>query len=223
MSPQTRRKRRFLLEHPFCCFCGGTRPATTIDHVPPKVCFPVGLCPEGFEFPACKQCNNGTSKFDTIFGFYSLLQDFSELNRTLEDHKRREKLRNEITRRYPDALPDPATVEPVHRVGRLYAPKPVAFSIKPPPVVNEAMDVIADKLTHALYYREMKAIVTTKHRFFVARVQIQQEGADKLTAFLKNFLPDLEVGARSNLCVCCSVWLRVDVLGYGPRTGSKAR
>ena len=34
------KKKLFFAKHPYCCFCGGTKPATTLDHVPPKACFP---------------------------------------------------------------------------------------------------------------------------------------------------------------------------------------
>ena len=156
MSQRASRKARFLREHPLCCFCGGTRPATTLDHVPPKACFQLGFCPEEFEFPSCSLCNNGTSKHDTIFGLYSMLLDFNEDNRTHADRERLEKLRDEIARRYPDALPDPASREPIYRAGRIIIPSPVAISVSTKPLVKEAMKTIGEKLAHALYYREMK-------------------------------------------------------------------
>lgn len=199
MSPKISRKARILREHPVCCFCGGVRAAITLDHVPPKACFPRGFWPEGFEFPACKRCNNGTSMYDTIFGFYSMLHDFNEGNRTPEDRKRCEELRKEIAGRYPEALPDPATGEPVQRVGSIVTPYPVAFSVKTPLVADQAMNAIGEKLAHDLYYREMKAIVKARHKFFVVRDQIQRAGAENLTAFLKRLLPDLRVGSRSNI------------------------
>ena len=81
MGQSRLKKERFHKDHPFCCFCGGARPATTIDHVPPRACFPRGLMPEGFEFPSCKECNEGTSKQDMIFGFTASLVDFNDANR----------------------------------------------------------------------------------------------------------------------------------------------
>jgi hypothetical protein len=134
MSQGASRKARFLKEHPLCCFCGGTRTATTLDHVPPKACFPLGFWPEEFEFPSCNLCNNGTSKRDTIFGFYSMLLDFNEDNRTHADRERLEKLRDEIARRYPDALPDPASREPIYRAGHIITPSPVAISVSTKPI-----------------------------------------------------------------------------------------
>jgi len=199
MSQRASRKARFLREHPLCCFCGGTRSATTLDHVPPKACFPLGFWPEKFEFPACSRCNNGTSRHDTIFGFYSMLLDFNEDNRTRADRERFEKLRDEIARRYSDALPDPASEEPIYRVGHLVTPSPVAISVSTKPAVKEAMNTIGEKLAHALYYREMKKMMTASHAFSASTYQLQRAGTEDLTAFFKRLLPDLTIGGRSNI------------------------
>jgi len=101
--------KRFILGHPYCCFCGGVEPTTTIDHVPPKACFPEVYWPEEFEFPACEQCNGESRRDDQLFGFYSQLLDFNESNRTPADVKKITKLRDSIAHNFPDALPDPST------------------------------------------------------------------------------------------------------------------
>jgi hypothetical protein len=175
MRQKLSKKARFLKNHPFCCFCGGTRAATTLDHVPPKACFPVGFWPDEFEFPSCNLCNNGTSKYDTIFGLYSMLMDFNEANRTAADRARVEQLRHEIANRYPDALPDPATHVPLYRAGHIITPSPVAVSVGMKPVVREAMKTIGEKLAHALYYREMKMTLKSDHRFFASIYQLQHQ------------------------------------------------
>jgi hypothetical protein len=199
MSQKISRKKRFLQQHPICCFCGGTRPATTLDHVPPKACFPLGFWPEEFEFPSCNLCNNGTSRHDTSFGFYSMLLDFNEDNRTPADRERLTKLRDEIAKRYPDALPDPTTGERLYRASHIITPSPVAISVKMKPAAQEAMNIIAEKLAHALYYREMNKILNSDHRFFASTYQIQRAGTEDLTEYFKRTLPDLTIGYRSNI------------------------
>jgi len=199
MPQKLSRKVRFLKEHSLCCFCGGTRPATTLDHVPPKACFPLGFWPEEFEFPSCNPCNNGTSKHDTIFGLYSMLLDFNEDNRTPADRERLKKLNEQVAKRYPDALPDPATQEPIYQVGHIFAPTPVAISVGTKPAVREAMKVIGDKLAHALYYREMKRIVKSDQRFFASMYQLHRAGTEDLTGFFKQMLPNLKIGNRPNI------------------------
>ena len=195
MAQKTSRKARFLKDHPLCCFCGGKRAATTLDHVPPKACFPLGFWPDEFEFPSCQDCNNGTSKHDTIFGFCSMLLDFNEENRTLADRERLGKLRDEIARRYPEALPDEASAQPIYRAGHVLTPSPVAISVSSNALLKEAMRVIGEKLAHALYYREMRKIMTADHRFFAGMYQLQRTGTEDLTALFKRLLPDLRIGA----------------------------
>lgn len=199
MLQRVSRKARFLMEHSSCCFCGGTKPATTLDHVPPKACFPLGFWPEGFEFPSCSLCNNGTSKYDTIFGFYSMLLDFNEHNDTSADRNRLEKLRHEIAKRYPEAMPDLATRKPIFRAGHIITLSPMAISLGMKPAAQEAMRTIGEKLAHALYYRETKKIITSEHRFFVSPYQIQRAGTVDLTAYFRRVLPDFRIGQRSNI------------------------
>jgi hypothetical protein len=43
-----RRKNKFLAEHPWCCFCGGSEKATTEDHQPARSLFDGRRWPEGY-------------------------------------------------------------------------------------------------------------------------------------------------------------------------------
>jgi hypothetical protein len=53
-------------------------------------------------------------------------------------------------------------------------PSPVTISVSTNPAVNEVMETIGKKLAHALYYREMKRIMTASHRFFASTYQLQR-------------------------------------------------
>ncbi|HMH15318.1 MAG TPA: hypothetical protein VK578_19620 [Edaphobacter sp.] len=122
------KQQRFLAAHPNCYFCGGIRQAITVDHVPPRACFPIGHVPDGFESPACKKCNKGSVKDDLIFGFYSMLLDFDESpTKRQENDARLKQLKEGIINNYPDALPDQATASPVYRVGSIYTTSPVRY------------------------------------------------------------------------------------------------
>jgi hypothetical protein len=153
--------------------------------------------PEDFEFPACEECNNGTSKQDTIFGFCSMLMDFNEANRTPADVARFNQHRHEIETRWPDALPIGG--EPIFRAGPIITPSPVAFSVEPTAAMKESIEVVGGKLAHALYYREMKQIMQPTDRFFTSIQQIQRAGTENLTDYFKRVLPDLKMGTRSNI------------------------
>jgi hypothetical protein len=65
------RKRRetqeaLLQRYPFCIYCGGQNPATSIEHMPPIMMFKGKQRPEGLVFPACDECNQGTSHSDLV-------------------------------------------------------------------------------------------------------------------------------------------------------------
>jgi hypothetical protein len=55
-----------LANHSGCIYCAGLNAATTIEHMPPISAFEGRQRPKGFEFPACGQCNNGTSHSDLV-------------------------------------------------------------------------------------------------------------------------------------------------------------
>jgi len=61
-----RRRRAFLKQHPYCCFCGGTAVASTIDHVPSRQMFMLRKRPKGLEVPACEHCNRATRQHEQV-------------------------------------------------------------------------------------------------------------------------------------------------------------
>jgi hypothetical protein len=203
MSESGRRlnqRQRFLAENPDCYFCDGQNPATTADHVPPRACFPDGYAPEGFEFPACKACNEGAVKQDQIFGLYALLLDFDESKLQRPEYLAKlNKLRQGVRNNYPDALPDEDTATPVYGVNSLYSPSPVAISVQTPPALKEAAVVMGKKLTHALYLRESGNRLTAAHSFLSSVYQPQQGGTETLTTYFASLLPNQTVGERSNI------------------------
>jgi hypothetical protein len=212
MMQETKRlskTKRFLLDNPCCCFCGGAEPATTIDHVPPKASFPDGFCPEEFEFPACEICNKESRRDDQLFGFYSQLLDFNDSNRTPADVAKITKLRNSIAHNFPDALPDISTARPIYNVGSIITPSPVAIEVRTPCLFREPVETLERKLTHALYYRETGKAPSKSH-LFLSEVYQPQGGSAVLTKYLVGLLPDQRIGARSN------------VKNYGERFGYKS-
>ena len=212
MMRTTRRlskSRRFLLDHPYCCFCGGAEASTTIDHVPPKACFPEGYCPEEFEFPACDKCNGGSRRDDQLFGFYSQLLDFNESNRTPGDLAKIAKLRDSISHKFPDALPDASTARPIYNVGSVITLSPLAIEVRTPSLFREPIETLERKLTHALYYREAGKALSKTHSFLSEFYQ-PQGSSDVLTKYLVGLLPDQTIGGRSN------------VKNYGERFGYKS-
>lgn len=67
--------KNFLNEHKYCCLCGGTSLATTIEHAPPKVFFINKEVPSAsHRVPACERCNNGSSGSDQVAALTALIQ-----------------------------------------------------------------------------------------------------------------------------------------------------
>lgn len=78
--PRGAHRRRYLIENPYCCFCGGGVKATTIEHAPPRVFFKDKKRPAGLEFPACERCNHGSSQLDQVASYFSLVSGLVEDN-----------------------------------------------------------------------------------------------------------------------------------------------
>lgn len=75
MGQKAIRRAKFFAEHPYCIFCGGAAPATTIEHCPPRGMFHDRAWPDGFEFPACEACNEGSSDADLLVAFLKRCAD----------------------------------------------------------------------------------------------------------------------------------------------------
>jgi hypothetical protein len=63
--------RKFIEQYPDCCFCAGSRPACTREHMPPKAVFDASHRPDKLVMPACNECNNGTSTADLTVAIIS--------------------------------------------------------------------------------------------------------------------------------------------------------
>jgi hypothetical protein len=78
---------RLTQQFPSCCLCGGARPSTTRDHIPPKALFDGSYRPDQLVMPACSTCNGGTCTADLIasivsrFNFNADQQELRESSR----------------------------------------------------------------------------------------------------------------------------------------------
>jgi hypothetical protein len=129
-----------------------------------------------------------------------MLLDFDESKvHREEDRKKMAKLRQGIANNYPDALPDETKSYPVNRVGSVITSAPVAISVPTPQSLKDAIKMMTAKLTHALYFRETGKILTRKHQFLSSAYQPQLGNTQTLTSCFTGLLPNLTVGARSNI------------------------
>lgn len=64
---RSRFKKAFLRAHPLCCFCGGERQSTTIDHQPSESVYPEWTDRHlKLVFPACSRCNAASRKAESL-------------------------------------------------------------------------------------------------------------------------------------------------------------
>jgi len=192
-----RRRQQFLVEYPTCYLCGGLNPSTTVDHVPPRACFPRGYAPEGFEFPACDACNQSSRAEDKIFGFWTMALNFDST--TAEDRERIIQLMTEIAKDRPHDMEAIQRAVPMSMLGRVATPRPIAFEIRTPDSLDHAADMISIKLTHALYFRETKKYLNPAHRFAGSIYQPQVAGTEQFTSYITSLLPNLSLGTRPNI------------------------
>jgi hypothetical protein len=71
MGESKTRLQRLLERHPNCAYCGGETPATSRDHCPAVAFFDGAQRLAGLEFPACRECHEGTRQMDLVTAMMS--------------------------------------------------------------------------------------------------------------------------------------------------------
>ncbi len=157
MAKRTRAE--FLSRHPVCCFCGGIRASEEEDHIPARTLFKARQWPEGFSFPACRDCN-AASRHDELL--VSVISSVYPDGVTEEDHREfRAKLLG-VSNNIPGALQElQMSPNEIRRALRKHnIPRdPTIFLQEYPflkmdgPIVTCAVHQFARKLFLALHYR----------------------------------------------------------------------
>jgi hypothetical protein len=78
---------RLIEQFPSCSLCGGHRPSTTRDHIPPKAIFDNSHRPDDLVMPACNECNGGTGTADLVASIISRW-NYDADNQELSDSSR---------------------------------------------------------------------------------------------------------------------------------------
>ena len=92
-SLRSRSRAAILVSGPRCIYC--SKLATFVEHMPPKSMFIDERRPSGMEFPACKECNEGTTGADLVASFYARISQSRSADPRLiqEAAERRNKMR----------------------------------------------------------------------------------------------------------------------------------
>ena len=158
MSSKSQRKKEFLKQHPFCCFCGGKTKSEEPDHMPSRVFFDNKQWPEGYEFPSCVSCNRRTRHDEQVVAMLSRM--FPDPTTLGGKKEARERVRA-VAHNYPKLFEEmQSSIRQVRTAVKKYGlekPKGTSFAEMPllnvsGPLVNEAVDNFSRKLSLALHY-----------------------------------------------------------------------
>lgn len=160
MGQARRRRVAFFENHPTCIFCGGTAPATTQEHCPPRAMFSGRQWPVGYEFASCAPCNNGSADEDLIVVYLAHLEPVGEGDEERMNDGKNLMLR--IEKRHPGFLSEMLSRTAVQaradarRLNLTPAPGQTHQElgiVNIPAAMHKAVAVFASKLTKAIYFR----------------------------------------------------------------------
>jgi hypothetical protein len=165
MGTQRRRLSKFLSEHPNCCYCGGTTPATTQDHFPPRAVFVGRQWPEGYVYPACNRCNGDAAEDEAIITLLSRMYPSAD---TEAGQREVINLMRAVAEQHPDLyhslMPSANSVRRwLRRNGMQLGPgmttRDVPILSLEHPRITEAVDRFATKLFCSLYYQHLNRVL----------------------------------------------------------------
>lgn len=165
MGQAKSRKQQFLTAHPTCCFCGGVAVATSIDHQPARTIFLGREWPEGYEFPACDSCNQGSSTSELVAGLITRLGETDGVTREAEDAEFMAHLRG-VRNNAPasaDLVMSEDDVREWLRSRNVPEPSDAALTdipvVRLPPEAARDVRLFGSKLALALHYKHTGIIV----------------------------------------------------------------
>lgn len=201
MGAKSQLKKKFLSQHPFCCFCGGETPSVEPDHVPSRVFFEDRQWPEGFEFLACVRCNRATRHDEQVVAMLSWINpDPTTAKGKLEVEERI----RAVAHNYPEVIKEmQPSVRQIRNAVKKYGLKlEVGQSVADLPVlavngplVNAAVENFSRKLFCALYYKHTGRILSSSGGIAVrwfSNIQIEGDEIPRSIAPVLVGFPKLE-------------------------------
>ena len=139
--------------------------AATQDHLPPRSVFDNKKWPEGYVFPACVNCNGGSSKYDSIFGLVSRINPFEKEPKEIREET--ERLIRAYLEQYPNEARDVKLSTNQKRnwakktniklsQGESYGELPI---ISLPKSWKESIQIVSTKIIKALHYKHTGKII----------------------------------------------------------------
>jgi len=210
------RNEKFLQEHPWCCLCGGSVAATTIEHAPPKVFFINKEVPaETHRMPACKRCNNGSGPADQVAALVALIQ--ATVHRDIPDEYMN-KLIQGVKNNAPDAFSAIAEGDSHDVPLRVDGKVGLFAKVEVDPIIYTGwLNPWAAKQAYALYYLHSgKEILPPTSRvlvqWFTNAHVVDELSPDTLLQSLPNY-GDLKQGVKNSELQYSYKWQLDDEIG----------
>jgi hypothetical protein len=159
---------KLLAEFPWCAICGGIKRASTREHMPPKALFDNSHRPDKLVFPACHDCNKGTSTADLVASLISRWGMDSSAQ-WQSDHS---KLATQIKRQAPqvilewNAINDPFEQQRARRHLERHgvAVPSDASTVSIGPLTIRQLNIFAHKAAVALYFEHFRKPLASNGR-----------------------------------------------------------
>ena len=151
---------KLLAEFPWCAICGGIKQASTREHMPPKALFDNSHRPDRLVFPACHDCNKGTSTSDLVASMISRWG----MNVSPQSHVDHSKLSTQIKRQAPDVVQEWLSMDEPSKqaLARQHldnhgVPVPAgAMMVTIGPLTIRQLNIFAHKTTVALHFQHFQ-------------------------------------------------------------------
>lgn len=166
-SRRQKLKERVIGSCPYCVYCGGIVPATTIDHMPPIAMFDRRQRPKGLEFASCDGCNQGSKRAEQVACLIG--RSFPDAG-TDEGRAEVAKMMAEVHSNHPGLLEEMQHSEVYGEEDvRVLAQAPAGSGLLrvDGPLVTDAVQRFCAKLALALHYEYTKKIVPAAGGVFV--------------------------------------------------------
>jgi hypothetical protein len=158
----------FVANFPLCSLCGGDRPTTTREHMPPRSLFDSKHRPDKLVMPACLECNKGTSTSDLTASMISRWGT-NESPQSRADHS---KLSIQVKIQAPELVREWLSVDAPSQQLRARAhlerhsvktPTDAAFTTIGPLTIRQ-LNIFSHKATLALYFEHFKQPLSNSGR-----------------------------------------------------------
>jgi hypothetical protein len=147
------RKERFLAAHPVCCYCATAR-SVEVDHCPPRVFFDDRVAPEGYEFPACHDCNQEVRNVEQVVACFAAMRLHGA-----ENSLQTQKLFRGATNNMPGLAEEMRATFASRPLHLRSTSKDDLVHFRTGPIVSHCMDIVGHKVSRALFYKHMGAVL----------------------------------------------------------------